>query len=242
VAVAKNGDIYWTDSSSDFELSEATFVGLVNPSGRLVHYSRSQRTNTVLLDKLFMANGLVLSKQEDFIIVNDLFNSRLLKYHLKGDKKGSSEVFIDGLPGVGDNLISDSDGIWVPLVASFDAENPFLIQSLARLPYVRKFMIRFIYLVKSPFEIINNVYPNIYSEIAVYKIKSFLTKSLLSNPRTTIVRLDWNGKVVDVMHGFDRSVTIISHVLEHNDYLYLGSPYNNYLARVKFVNKKTVHP
>jgi hypothetical protein len=123
-----------------------------------------------------MANGLVLSKQEDFIIVNDLFNSRLLKYHLKGDKKGSSEVFIDRLPGVGDNLTSDSDGIWVPLFSISDAENS--IQYLARWPNVRKFMIRFIYLIKFPFEIINNVYPNVYSEFAANKIRTFPMKHL----------------------------------------------------------------
>lgn len=32
--IAKNGDIYWTDSSVDFPLHDSTYTFLANPSGR----------------------------------------------------------------------------------------------------------------------------------------------------------------------------------------------------------------
>ena len=34
VAVDQKGDIYWTDSASDFVLLDLVFGGLANPSGR----------------------------------------------------------------------------------------------------------------------------------------------------------------------------------------------------------------
>lgn len=34
VALDKNGDLYWTDSSSDFQLKDGVFSSLVDPSGR----------------------------------------------------------------------------------------------------------------------------------------------------------------------------------------------------------------
>lgn len=34
VAVDKNGNIYWTDSSSDFLLQDLVYISFANPSGR----------------------------------------------------------------------------------------------------------------------------------------------------------------------------------------------------------------
>jgi len=34
VAVSKQGDIYWTDSSSDFPLQDLVYASFANPSGR----------------------------------------------------------------------------------------------------------------------------------------------------------------------------------------------------------------
>jgi len=51
--------------------------------------------------------------------------------------------------------------------------------------------------------------------------------------RSTVVRVDWNGNIVRSLHGFDRSASGISHVLEVKGHLYLGSPFNHYVAKVK---------
>jgi sugar lactone lactonase YvrE len=104
VAVAKNGDIYWTDSSSDFTIQDGVYSFFANPSGRLIHYSRSGRKNTVLLDKLWFANGLALSPDEDFVVVSETHASRLQKCFLKGAQKGNCEIFVEGLPGMTDNV------------------------------------------------------------------------------------------------------------------------------------------
>lgn len=208
----------------------------------MIHYSRSQRKNTVLLDKIWFSNGLALPDHEEFIIVSETQASRLQKCYLKGAKKGECEMFIEGLPGMPDNLTPDEDGIWVPLVATADPENPNLAQSVDRLPYVRKFLVRLLMLVEIPFKLIQNFYPNPYTEGIVYNIGHFKGTTAMLPDRTTIVRVDWNGNVVGALHGFDQSVHSVSEVLEFGDYLYLGSPYNDFIGRVKFVNRDKVHP
>lgn len=214
----------------------------MNPSGRLLHYSRAEGKSKLIIDKLWFANGVALPSHEEFVVVNDLRCSRLKKCHLKGPKKGECEIFIEGLPGVTDNLTPDEDGIWLPIVLAAGPDCPMILNFFNELPYVRKFMTRVIMLLKMPFDLIQQIYPNQYTEFIIYKIRNIAGEMVLNIPRTTIVRVDWNGNVVDVLHGNDRSAHSISHVLEFEDHLYFGSPYNKFIGRSKFVNKPKVHP
>jgi adipocyte plasma membrane-associated protein len=242
VTVAKNGDIYFTSSSSEFGMNDGVFSFFANPSGRLIHYERKSGKLTVVLDNLWFANGVALSPDEDFVIVAETHGSRIQKFYLKGEKKGQVEPFVEGLPGVPDNITPDQDGLWVALAVSADPANPMLPQSLARLPLIRKFVLRVFSLIEMPFNFITSVYPNPYTKLISYKIGGFLSMSFVFPPRATIVRMDWNGKVIGSLHGFDGTVSFSSHVLEFNDFLYIGSPHNNYIAKVKFVNKDKIHP
>lgn len=204
-----------------------------NPSGRLFKYDRKTKQNKALIDEIYFANGVALSPNEDFVVVTELAASRLLRYYLKGPKTGTWDIFIDKLPGVSDNLTPDADGLWVPLVLSVDAENPALWQSAANAPLIRKFLARVLALAELPFKLIEQVYPNPFTANVVHKIGHFETIGGLSPARQTILRIDWKGKIVGSLHGFDRSVHTIAHVLEDGDYLYLGSFSNKYIGRVK---------
>jgi hypothetical protein len=128
------------------------------------------------------------------------------------------------------------------LVVSADPENPMLPQATVRLPYVRRFLVRFLYLLEMPFKFITNIYPNPYSQQIAYQIGSFSSFSFLYPKRKTIVRTDWNGKIIGSLHGEDDSTSTPSHVMELGDYLYIGSPYANFISRVWFVNKDKIHP
>lgn len=233
MTVAKNGDIYWTDSASDFKLYDGIYTMLANPSGRLFRYDRKTKQNTVLIDQLFFANGIALSPNEDFLVVAETAASRLTRYYLKGKNAGSTDVFIDRLPGIPDNLSPDANGIWVPLVMAIDAEHPALWQSAANAPYIRRFLCRVLALVEAPFKLIESVYPNPYTRWVVHQVGHFETLNALQPQRTSILRIDWSGKIVGSLHGFDRSVYGMSHVLEDGDHLYLGSFSTKYLTRVE---------
>lgn len=232
MAVSKSGDIYFTDSSSDFQLVDGVYTLLVNPSGRLFHYNRQTKQTKMLIDELFFANGVALSPNEDFVVVSETGASRLQRYYLKGAQAGQIDMFIDRLPGATDNLTPDNDGIWVPLVMGVDNEHPAIWQSAAQAPLVRKFLARVIALIELPFKLIENLYPNLYSKTVVHLLGNF-EMIPVQVARQTIVRVDWNGKIVGALHGFDNSINAVAHVLEDGDYLYLGSFSNKFLGRAK---------
>ncbi|XP_065079214.1 adipocyte plasma membrane-associated protein Hemomucin [Ochlerotatus camptorhynchus] len=233
VAVTKNGDIYWTESTSDVDLQDGVFTLFMNPSGRLFHYDRKTKKNTVLLDRLYFANGLALSPNEDFVVVVETMASLIRRVYLKGPKAGTDDIFVDGLPGLGDNLIANEEGLWAPLVMAADEVNPSLTRLLSRVPLIRKFLARMLAIAEMPFRMLHQVLPTVHTQRLLHAIGHFETMSFASPDRVTIVRLDWNGNIVGSLHGFDKSVSAVSHVAELGDYLYLGSPYNKYLARVQ---------
>lgn len=49
---------------------------------RLIKYDPATKTNTVLLGKIHLANGLALSKDGSFLVISETVAHRLLKYVL----------------------------------------------------------------------------------------------------------------------------------------------------------------
>lgn len=234
IAAHSSGDFYFTDSSSDFGVDDALYAFITNPSGRIFHYSRAKNETTVLVDKISFANGIILSPNEDFLVIAETGRGRLIKYHLTGANKGTWEVFVDGLPGTPDNITPDPNGIWVPLVSPADKENPSLIFSMAQVPLVRKFLLRLFALIESPFKLIDQVMPNEYAKKIIHFLGSQLPVVRFLPKRSTIVFVDWNGNIVTSLHGSDTTSGRVSHVIVDGDYLILGSPFNRFLVRVKY--------
>ena len=61
------------------------------------------------MEELSFANGIALSKQEDFLLVNECGASRIWRYWLKGEKRGQKEIFAH-TPGTPDNIRLSEDG------------------------------------------------------------------------------------------------------------------------------------
>lgn len=187
----------------------------------------------MLLDELFFPNGVALSPEEDFVVVAETGAARLLKYHISGPKKGQHEVFVDGLPGQPDNLTPDPEGLWVPLVAALDSEHPSMFSVFSNFPRIRLFISRILALLELPFRLLNNSFPNTFSQKYLHFVGHFESGRILTPKRTTIVRVDWSGHILGSLHGFDKSAGAVSHVLESGEHLYLGSPFNRFIAKVK---------
>ena len=138
--IANDGKIYFSDASSKYgygsdrlELFEHT------PNGRLLVYDPATKETTTLLNDLYFANGVALSTDESFVLVNETLMYRIQKYWLKGEKAGTSEVFIENLPGFPDNVSSNKEGIfWVAL---FNPRNNFVEMSSNK-PFLRKIVLR----------------------------------------------------------------------------------------------------
>jgi sugar lactone lactonase YvrE len=140
--IASDGTIYFSDASSRFEQPDYLLDLLeARPHGRLLSYAPGSGETRVLLKDLYFANGVALSANEDFVLVNETYRYRITRYWLKGDKAGSHDVFIDNLPGLPDNLQGDRAGtFWVALPtprkadADFLHRYPWLKAQLAKLP------------------------------------------------------------------------------------------------------------
>lgn len=225
--------MFFSHSSSEYEINRVAFSVFPNPSGRLIHYSRKTGQLKVLLDKLWFTNGVALSPAEDFAVVVESYTSRIMRVWLNGEKKGVIDIFFDGLPGAPDNLSYDENGLWVPIATAADENHPMVPHLVAPYPMLRKFVGRLLELTLVPFDFVNSIYPNLVTNAFTREFGSMDMISYIIPSRRSVIRLDWNGKVVESLHGSDKSCGSITHVLKQGDHLYLGSVINNYISKVK---------
>ena len=89
VAIAKDGSIYYSVSSTRFYLQEGilTILEFGSPSGRLLKYDPKTEKSQALIEGLAFANGVALTDDESFVMVSDIGKLRILKYYLKVAKK-----------------------------------------------------------------------------------------------------------------------------------------------------------
>ncbi|RHX94223.1 gluconolactonase [Leptospira yasudae] len=141
--VAQDGTIYFSDASDKFGSKEYLYDLMeARPRGRLLKYDPHTKKTTVLLKELYFANGVALSKNEDFVLVNETYRYRIRRYWLKGPKAGQNDFFIENLPGFPDNISADGNGTFY--LALFTVRNslmdnvfhprPALKSAIAKLP------------------------------------------------------------------------------------------------------------
>jgi sugar lactone lactonase YvrE len=140
--IAGDGTIYFTDASYKYDQTKYLYDLLESrPYGRFLRYDPAGGKTTVLMKDLYFANGVALSQKEDFVLVNETYRYRILRYWLKGPRTGTHEIFIDNLPGFPDNISGNRKGqFWLAL---FTVRNkivdtfhpfPFIKAQIAKLP------------------------------------------------------------------------------------------------------------
>ena len=142
VDIANDGKIYFTDASNKWNQHQYKLDLLeTKPYGRFLVYDPSTKITTVLINDLYFANGVALSKDESFALVNETWRYRVLRHWLKGGKAGTTEVFIDNLPGLPDGISSNDQGdFWLalptPRLGDVDKMHPYpwLKNIAAKLP------------------------------------------------------------------------------------------------------------
>lgn len=138
--IASDGAIYFSDASHKYRQPEYLYDLLeARPHGRLLRFDPATGETAVLLRDLYFANGVALSRDEDFVLVNETYRYRITRYWLEGARAATSDVFIDNLPGFPDNVSSTGDGrFWLAL---FTVRNPDLDAMHPR-PFVKKVVSR----------------------------------------------------------------------------------------------------
>lgn len=140
--IAADGTIYFTDASYKFPLTQLKADLLEHrPNGRFLAYDPKTRQTRVVLRDLYFANGVAVSPDQSFVLVNETGEYKIRRVWLKGEKQGRSETFIENLPGFPDGISSNGrDTFWLAIVNRRDAaldlllRHPFLQKAVMRLP------------------------------------------------------------------------------------------------------------
>ncbi len=115
--IASDGTIYFVNMSSTDKTSSKYINKLIlemKPTEGV--YSFNPRTNitTTISEGNYFGNGLKISQNEDFILVSETSKYRILKYWIKAEKKGKSEIFMDNLAGFPNNISKRHNGnYWI---------------------------------------------------------------------------------------------------------------------------------
>ncbi|MEM7106465.1 MAG: SMP-30/gluconolactonase/LRE family protein [Bacteroidota bacterium] len=139
--IAPDGKIYFSDASWKWGVHDFVMDLMEQrPYGRLLVYDPSTKSTEVLLEDLYFANGIAVSKNNDFVLVNETGRYRITRYWVDGPNKGQSDIFIDNLPGFPDGVSFNGDDIfWVALPSPRKAS----VDQLHASPFMKKIMLRF---------------------------------------------------------------------------------------------------
>lgn len=142
VDVGPGGVIYFTEASNRFALADYVLDLLEHrPNGRVLSYDPANGDVKAILWPLFFANGVAVSRDGSFLLVAETGRYRVIRLWLRGPRTGSTEIFIENLPGFPDGISTGEDGLfWVALVSPRDQLVDWLLprptarRLLARLP------------------------------------------------------------------------------------------------------------
>ena len=117
IDIASDGAIYFSNTShkSAYTIRYGRKLILeMKPNGGLYQYNPKTKKINTLLDGTYFGNGVVLSQNEDFLLMTETTRYRVLRYWLKGENKGKTDVFMDNLPGFPNGISRREDGsFWI---------------------------------------------------------------------------------------------------------------------------------
>jgi sugar lactone lactonase YvrE len=127
--------VYFTDASSKWGYERDHLDHIEHGGhGRLLHHDLQTGETRVLMRGLCFANGVTLGPDDAYVLVAETGSYRVHRYWLKGERAGTSEIFIDNLPGFPDNIrFNGRDRFWLAIPAK---RNPVL-DALAPHPLLR---------------------------------------------------------------------------------------------------------
>lgn len=109
--ISKEGVIYFSDASSKYDIENYPYdIYEGRPYGRLLSYDLKSKKIETLVSGLYFANGVELSPDQSVVYVAESGRFRVKRHYLKGEKAGQTDILIDQLPGVPDNLRFNDKG------------------------------------------------------------------------------------------------------------------------------------
>lgn len=206
LVIARNGVVYFTDSSTRFDRGWPYDVLEARSHGRLLAYHPATGQTELIQSGLYFPNGLALAPDESFLLINETTRYRILRYWLTGEQRGTWEPFAENLPILPDNLSSDNAGHYFLAgsrrIALIDALQPnaFLKNQVAKIPL------------------------NLLSSIPTQP----------ANRYGLVLRLDAHGTVNGSFHDPSGKVYGVSSARYQEGFLYLGTLFGNDIVRYPY--------
>jgi sugar lactone lactonase YvrE len=203
IDVATDGTIYFTEASHKFPMTQHVNDLLEHqPNGRLLAFDPKTKTSRTVLRDIYFANGVAVSPDQSFVLVAETGKYRVRRVWLTGRGAGTSDVFIDNLPGFPDGI----------------SANPNLLISGTSTSKGRFWLA----LVTPRQSLFDRLLPHPFLRKVVYR----LPKALQPAPErySFVLGLDTDGHVViNLQNGSSDCYAQIANVIEHNNSLYFGS-------------------
>jgi sugar lactone lactonase YvrE len=201
-AVARDGTIYFSDSSARYSVAEHKLDILEHGgTGRLLRLDPKTGETDLLAEGLNFANGVGLAADESYVLVAETGSYQITRVDLTGPYAGHQSVWYENLPGIPDNMTSQgADGIfWVALYSP----------RLKMLDLV------------SPYPGLRTVTANLPAGVQPKP-----------EHRGWVLGLDGDGGVVHNLQGSKGSYSPITGVRVVGDWMYLGSLEGDSIARI----------
>jgi 2-keto-4-pentenoate hydratase/2-oxohepta-3-ene-1,7-dioic acid hydratase in catechol pathway/sugar lactone lactonase YvrE len=207
-AVAADGTIYFSDSSTRFRIEHYKHDLLEHrPNGRVFRYRRDAADLDLIADGLYFPNGLALAPDESFLLVAQTAGYDILRIPLAGQKiAGHPEPFAHNLPGLPDNMSPAGDQ--APGDGSYWVAFPS-----PRLPLVDRLMPH-----PAPRRVATRLPERLQPAAQRYGL---------------VARVGADGAIVASLHGPAGTYREIVGVRQHDGWLYLGSLAETAVGRVR---------
>ena len=147
LALAADGTVYFSEASSKFGAAEyggtypAALLDILEHGGhgRIIEFDPRTGVVRVIIDGLNFANGVAISDDQQYLVIAETGSYRILKHWLDGPAAGTTEVLLENLPAVPDNINNGLQGrFWIGMVAP----RVKLVDDLSGRPFIRKIVQR----------------------------------------------------------------------------------------------------
>ena len=118
--ILPDGLIYFTDASHKYSLDSIQY-DYPQSNGRLLVYNPITDSTNLVLDSLYFANGVAISPDLSFLLVNESWKNRVRRFWLSGPQQGQSDIYINLSSGNSpDNITCNGKDIfWVAIYGKY---------------------------------------------------------------------------------------------------------------------------
>jgi len=115
--IADDGMIYFTNTSQESAYNikyGRKIIMEMKPLGGLYSYNPETKQVKTLIEGTYFGNGVVVSQNQNYLLMVETTKYRVLKYWLSGEKVGQTETFINNLHGFPNGIsLRENGSYWL---------------------------------------------------------------------------------------------------------------------------------